>query len=227
MDKKITLLQEKLKDKRGKKVIFVSHCLLNENTRYLGGAFRKGGVNELIDYLQEQGIGIVQMKCPEQKAWGGVLKKEMLQGYAIKGTLLNYFRKPYLRYFIWKTKRAHWRQAKEVVLEIKDYLDSGFEVLGIIGIKGSPSCGISASLDLLKSSEFVAGLDIETLNTESFNNKCYKNCLINAEGLFVKQLKNQLASNNLKVNFFEHDLLAEMNGERLSVDYLGNNETRS
>jgi len=57
MNKKISLLQEKLKDKRGKKVIFLSHCLLNENTRYLGGAFRKAGIDELIDELQKQGIG--------------------------------------------------------------------------------------------------------------------------------------------------------------------------
>jgi uncharacterized protein YbbK (DUF523 family) len=227
MNKKTTLLLEKLKDKRSKKVMFISHCLLNENTRYLGGAFRKSGVDELIDYLQEQEVGIVQMKCPEQKAWGGVLKQEMLQGYAIKGTLLNYLRKPYMRYFIWKTKRAYRRQAKEVILEIKDYLNSDFEVLGIVVIKGSPTCGLSASLDLLKSSEFVAGLDIESLDAEEFNNKCYKNCLINTEGLFVKQLKSQLASNNLKVNFFEHDLLAEMSGKKLSVDYLGNNENRS
>ena len=74
---KIHLLQEKLKDERGKTVVFLSHCLLNENTRYLGGACRKACVDELIDDLQKQGIGIVQMKCPEQKTWGGVLKREM------------------------------------------------------------------------------------------------------------------------------------------------------
>jgi hypothetical protein len=36
------LLLERLKDERSKRVIFVSHCWLNENTRYLGGAFRPG-----------------------------------------------------------------------------------------------------------------------------------------------------------------------------------------
>jgi uncharacterized protein YbbK (DUF523 family) len=46
---KIDLLKEKLKDARGNKVIFVSHCLLNENTRYLGGATRKGAVNEILN----------------------------------------------------------------------------------------------------------------------------------------------------------------------------------
>ena len=33
------LLLERLVDEQSKRVIFVSHCLLNENTRYLGVPF--------------------------------------------------------------------------------------------------------------------------------------------------------------------------------------------
>ena len=46
--RKYEVLLERLKDERGKRVVFVSHCLLNENVRYLGGAFRRGGVDEVI-----------------------------------------------------------------------------------------------------------------------------------------------------------------------------------
>ena len=70
MNERLKLLEKKLKDERSKKVIFVAHCILNENTRYLGGAFRKGCIDEIVDEIQRQGIGIVQMKCPEQKATG-------------------------------------------------------------------------------------------------------------------------------------------------------------
>jgi predicted secreted protein len=217
---KIHLLQEKLKDERGKKVIFLSHCLLNENTRYLGGAFRKAGVDELIDELQKQGIGIIQMKCPEQKTWGGVLKREMLMGYGIDGTLLNVFRKPYMVFFLWKTKRSFRKIAKEVISEIKDYIDSGFEVSGIVGIKGSPSCGVSAALDLKKSAEFAASLDIETLDKEYFNENCYKTCLINKSGIFFDELKQELSANNIEVKFFEHDLLAEIEGKASKIDFI-------
>jgi predicted secreted protein len=205
---KIHLLQEKLKDERGKKVIFLSHCLLNENTRYLGGAFRKAGIDELIDELQKQGIGIVQMKCPEQKTWGGVLKREMLMGYGIKGTPLNAFRKAYMLFFIWKTGRSFRKIAKEVVSEIKDYIDSGFEVSGIVGIKGSPSCGISA-----------AYLDIEKLNKEYFNQNCYKKCLVNKSGIYFDALKQELSAKNLKINFFEHDLLLEIEGKLSNINF--------
>jgi uncharacterized protein YbbK (DUF523 family) len=68
-------LLERLEDERSKRVIFVSHCLLNENTRYLGGAFRPGSVSELVDGWQREGMGVCQMHYPEQRAWGGVLKR--------------------------------------------------------------------------------------------------------------------------------------------------------
>jgi len=42
------IIIDNLKDERGGKVVFVVHCILNENTRYLGGTFRKGGVDEIV-----------------------------------------------------------------------------------------------------------------------------------------------------------------------------------
>jgi hypothetical protein len=52
-------------------VIFLSHCLLNENVRYLGGAARASGVSEVVNGYLASGVGICQMPCPEQRAWGG------------------------------------------------------------------------------------------------------------------------------------------------------------
>jgi predicted secreted protein len=65
---KLQLLQRSLKDRRSGKVIFLSHCILNENTRYLGGACRGGGIREIIEQFLDKDIGIVQMPCPEQLA---------------------------------------------------------------------------------------------------------------------------------------------------------------
>jgi predicted secreted protein len=64
-------------DERSRKVIFLSHCLLNENTRYAGGATRRGIVEEVIRPCLVEGLGVVQMPCPEQIAWGGVLKPRL------------------------------------------------------------------------------------------------------------------------------------------------------
>lgn len=41
-------LVHRLRDARGRRVVFLAHCLLNENTRYLGGACRAGCVQEIL-----------------------------------------------------------------------------------------------------------------------------------------------------------------------------------
>jgi len=216
MEDKIKLLQQKLADVRGKKVIFVSHCLLNENTRYLGGATRKGPINEIIDELRKRGIGIVQMKCPEQKAWGGVLKKEMLRAYGAK-EIPAFFRKLYIKNFIKKTKHIYQSMAKEIIEEISDYIKSGFEVVGIIGVKGSPSCGVSASLDLKRSADYLVNIDIKTINKETLNNDLYKTCLSNSRGLFIEALKKEIGKLNIDIPFLEHDLISELKGENTKI----------
>lgn len=66
-------LAERMRDERSRRVVFLAHCLLNENTRYLGGACRAGCVREIVQQCLDRGIGIVQLPCPEQAAWGGVL----------------------------------------------------------------------------------------------------------------------------------------------------------
>jgi predicted secreted protein len=182
MDPKLKLLAEKLKDERSKKVVFVAHCILNENTRYLGGAFRKGCIDEVVDEMQRQGIGIVQMKCPEQKAWGGLLKKYMWQPMSSRNTILYKLKGVFLPFFIWNTRRIYQKIAREIGAEIKDYLESGFEVLGIMGIAGSPSCGVTRALDIRKSFEFLANTDTDDLNRKRMNELGVNELIIEGKG---------------------------------------------
>ncbi len=53
----VRLWTERLEDRRSRKVVFLSHCLLNENTRYLGGACREGCVEEIVQLCQQRGLG--------------------------------------------------------------------------------------------------------------------------------------------------------------------------
>ena len=62
-------------EKRSKRVIFLSHCILNQNTRYQGGAFCCGIMNDVLKRLLYHDYGVVQVACPERKYWGGVSKK--------------------------------------------------------------------------------------------------------------------------------------------------------
>ena len=80
------VLRGVLSDARSGRVMFVSHCMLNQNVRYQGGATRPGAVDEVVANLQRAGVGIVQMQCPEQRAWGGVDKRYTMPAYGADQT---------------------------------------------------------------------------------------------------------------------------------------------
>ena len=210
-------LLEQLKDERGKRVVFVSHCLLNENVRYLGGAFRRSGVEEVIMNFLRQGVGIYQMPCPEQRAWGGVLKRYILPLYGSKGTLLYALGAPMIGIFLWYTRQVYRRLAKRVVRDIEDYFRSGFEVVGVVGIGGSPSCGVRRTLDIKRSLVAVASCPVQQLSRDVFNKTVIAACVIDGEGMFEQALRRRLARRGLSVPFIEHDLLAEMCGNVSSI----------
>src|SRR6476646_3581028 len=75
---------DKMRDARRRRVVFLSHCLLNETTRYPGGACRPGCISEVVQRCLTEDLGIVQMPCPEQRAWGGVLKRRLLPVFGLR-----------------------------------------------------------------------------------------------------------------------------------------------
>ena len=52
-------------DGRSKKVVFIAHCFLNQNSISDGTAIYPSAFRSLIDYFLSANIGIVQMPCPE------------------------------------------------------------------------------------------------------------------------------------------------------------------
>src|SRR5690348_5025831 len=96
-------LARQLSDARGNKIVFLSHCLLDENVRYLGGAFHSGAIPEVVPLIRG-GLGICQMPCPEMHAWGGVHKKWMLRAYGLRDTHLYPLRHLLLRLFTLYTR---------------------------------------------------------------------------------------------------------------------------
>ncbi|MFY9919384.1 MAG: hypothetical protein WAL26_13425, partial [Mycobacterium sp.] len=160
---------DRLRDQRGRRVVLVSHCLLNQNTRYAGGATRSGAVAELVDELIGAGYGIHQLPCPERLAWGGVSKRHSLRLYHSKGGLLYPLRGVLLRAFVWWTRLVYWRLARHVVRDVADYERSGVAVASVIGIGASPSCGVTTTLDLRASLEIVASCPAAALTRDVMN----------------------------------------------------------
>ena len=203
-------LREQLADARGGQVVFLSHCLLNQNVRYLGGAGRAAGVSELVEGYLARGIGISQLPCPEQRAWGGVLKRRMLLAYGSGGT----FRAPLVRLlvrpFIWYTRRVYARLARGIAREISDYQRCGVELVALVGIGGSPSCGVATTLDLPAAVGALTRCPAARLDRRTLNENIVAGNVRPGEGLFICALRRHLARAGACVPLEEHDLLAEL-----------------
>jgi uncharacterized protein YbbK (DUF523 family) len=206
------LLSERLADARGREVVFVSHCLLNENARYLGGAFHRGAVPEIVELLSS-GVGVCQMPCPEQRAWGGVRKPHMLRAFGLRDSALYPLRGVLFRFFVWQTRVRYDRLARRVARDIEDCSRAGVRVLGVVGVAASPSCGAGTTLDLRRSFEVLARCPLARVDRPTVNERAVAACRVPGEGLFVAALKRHLARRRLEVPFVEYDLIAEMRGE--------------
>jgi predicted secreted protein len=203
-------LREQLADARGGRVVFLSHCLLNENVRYLGGAGRPGGVSEVVAEYLGRGIGICQLPCPEQRAWGGILKPRMLVAYGSEGTLRAPASRLLLRPFIWYTRHVYARLARAVARDIADYRRSGMEVIGLVGVGASPSCGVATTLDLTTAVSALTRCPAARLDRVTLNQDIIAANVQPGEGLFMRAIRRRLARADAGIPKEEHDLLAEL-----------------
>ena len=195
-------------DERSGKVVFLAHCLLNENVRYAGGAFRRGVVDEVVDEVQRHGWGIVQMPCPEQLAWGGVRKRYLSVVYGSRGSLAYRVRRPLLALALgWTAIRADLL-ARSIVRQIEDYQRSGMTIVGIVGVGPSPSCGVRTTLGI-RCAVDVLGRCPLAMNRGQMNEELLVGCRVTGQGLFIRALRRRLARRGLAVPFFEHDLVRE------------------
>jgi predicted secreted protein len=116
-----------VEDKRSKKVAIVAHCLLNQNAKVNGFAFFPAMIKPLIDILHSNNFGVIQLPCPETtfsgtRRWWYVREQYDTPGYC-----------------------AHCRRILEpIVWQVTEYQKEGYKVV-IIGLDGSPSCGVKWS----------------------------------------------------------------------------------
>jgi uncharacterized protein YbbK (DUF523 family) len=213
----VTRWSERLGDHRGRRVVFLAHCLLNENTRYLGGAGREGAIHEILEPCLKQGVGIVQLPCPEQHAWGGALKRGLLLFYGSERTLRYRFRGVLLRVFVWYTRRIYRKLARVTADQIRDYETSGMTVLGVIGVDASPSCGVHRTLDLRTGLEGVARMDRNAATSEDIN-RIVRGAVISGQGMYIELLRKELDRHGLPIPMTAHDLIEELEGKPSSVN---------
>jgi len=121
-----------IQDKRCHKIVVVAHCILNQNSRAQGKAHYPGMINEIVDVIRKQEVGIIQMPCPELTYAGLLRPSQTKEQYDTPAF------------------RRHCRQiASSIADQVEEYVRNGFKVLVILGVEGSPTCGVEANLGIL------------------------------------------------------------------------------
>ena len=111
---------------RSKKIIVVSHCILNANAKVRPLAVYPGVLKSVIHQFIENGTGIFQLPCPESSYLG-----------------INRWGMCFEQYDTPKFRR-HCRKILEPCLDqIEAFVSAGYEIVGVIGADGSPNCGVN------------------------------------------------------------------------------------
>lgn len=112
-------------DARGNKIMFVSHCILNQNAKVRGIAVFPGAIRPVMELLLDHGVGIFQMPCPEMTYLGALRW----------GQVRDQYDSPMFR-------RHCQRFAEQTLEQAFEYRRGGYQVLGFIMVDGSPVCGL-------------------------------------------------------------------------------------
>lgn len=113
-----------------KDIILLSHCILNSASKVcepeenLADEYRQR--NELLHLIVKNNVQMIQLPCPEF----------MLYGSQRWGHVKEQFENPFYR-----TQSKH--MLEPIILQLEEYLKhpDQFNVLGLVSVEGSPSCG--------------------------------------------------------------------------------------
>lgn len=115
-------------DSRSKNIIFVANCLLNANNKVLEFARYSGMFSDVVKILDNFGLGLMQMPCPETLYAGN-------QRWWHSRNLYD--------------NAGYRKLCRELSEQISDYIQNyqtvGYNVVAILTCDGSPSCGITIS----------------------------------------------------------------------------------
>ena len=120
------------RDKRSGKIALIAHCIINQNSRAQGLAERSSTITEILGFLMHNKIGIIQMPCPEL-IYAGILRQPQTKEQYNNAMF-----------------RRHCRKiAKDIANQVREYQKCGIKLKFVIGVDGSPSCGVSKTSGIL------------------------------------------------------------------------------
>ncbi len=165
---------------RARKIILVSHCLLNVNSKVEGICPFPGVHKELMQVLAEKDYGIIQLPCPEM-------------------TYFGISRWAHVRdQFDFPAFREHCSKLfKPVLDQIQDYRNNGYHIEGIIFVEGSPSCGLTK----VTKCENWKGVN----SVDSYAKLLKESTKIPGKGIFVQEVEKLLKQADYELNYYVLD----------------------
>lgn len=128
-------------DKRGKKIVLVAHCFFNQNSKIDECAYYPGAILEVAKALINTEVGIIQMPCPEIFYLG--LDREV--DPKANRTVESEDTRVAKRMQEEQSKTLCKSMVDSIVYQVEEYLKHGFHIVGLIGMNGSPTCGINTT----------------------------------------------------------------------------------
>lgn len=170
--------------KDDKKILLVSHCIINGSSKvesFTKNTDREEARKKILRLIIDEDIDIIQLPCPEI----------LIYGVNRWGHVREQFDTPHFRSICRKELLVYIHQ-------IQEYISKGYEIIGILGIDGSPSCGV----DLTCSADWGGEIGSNPKLNDTINSLRY----INDRGIFMEELENMLEKNNINIKMLGFSL---------------------
>lgn len=162
--------------RRNGSVVVLAHCLLNADAKVKGLAEYPGALLSFVLPLFEEGVGVIQLPCPEATFLGGArwgMTREQYDTTAF---------------------RRHCRCLLTGTMDqLESHLRSGHSVEGVVGVDGSPSCGVFFSCSGYEGGEISIGGFVER------SRNALRRC--RGEGIFMAELRVLLSERGIFLPF--------------------------
>lgn len=130
-------------DGRSRRVIFIAHCILNQNAISDGTAVCPAAFREVIQACLDGEAGMVQLPCPELRCLGldrgnvyGADSPVVVENTRIRGEM-----------GMDGPRRTLTDLVDGVLDQMLEYRRHGFKILGVVGANRSPCCGVETTSD--------------------------------------------------------------------------------
>jgi len=110
---------------RNRKLVFVAHPILNQNSMPVGKEKSPAAVKEVLEILAESGVGIIQLPCPELEYFGIDRKPKTKE--ALDNKIFRALCKKYVL---------------QTLSQIEAYMKKNYQIIGILGLEFSPTYGV-------------------------------------------------------------------------------------